>query len=145
MFRAASATGYSSPGIWWLLLLWLFCYRSEAFSQRNKGESCSPSVREPGAGVGWGGDPAVLVPESSPERELCFSHTRCGLGVVRCSRNDSLVQSALPFVFFAQYGPLNWSLRGSVLHQAGQIFVKPMKFTSSWDHLEAGNHHIYKS
>lgn len=26
VFRAASATGHSSPGIWWLLLLWLGCY-----------------------------------------------------------------------------------------------------------------------
>lgn len=36
-----------------LLLLWLFCYWSEPFPRRNKGESCSLSV--PGAGVRGGG------------------------------------------------------------------------------------------
>ena len=55
-----------------LLLLWLFCSRSEAFPRRNKGGTCSPSVPEAGAsmglwfGVGWGGDSHVLVLGRSP-------------------------------------------------------------------------------
>lgn len=48
-----------------LLLLWLSCYWSEPFPQRNEGESCSLSV--PGAGV-WGGGPCMLVLGPSPEK-----------------------------------------------------------------------------
>lgn len=37
---------------------------------------------------------------------------------------------------FAQCGPLNWSLRGQFYTKQDGFFVKPMKFTCSWDRCE---------
>lgn len=57
--------------------------------------------------MGWGGGPRCADAREQPRKGAhCFSHTNCGQGVVRCSRNDSLVQSALPFVFCSV-----WSLK----------------------------------
>lgn len=82
------------------LLLCLCCYWSEPVPQRNKGESCS--LRVPGAGVWGGGTLQCWCWGAAQRREQthCFSHTSCRQGVARCSRNDSLAQSALPFVLY---------------------------------------------
>lgn len=105
-----------------LLLLWSFCYWSEPFPQRNKGESCSLSV--PGAGV-WGEGPCHAGAGEQPREgnKHCFSHTSCWRGVARCSRNDTLAQSALPFVLCPVWS-LKLVTKGAILHQAGQIFCK---------------------
>lgn len=106
-----------------LLLLWLFCYWSEPFPQRNKGESCSLSV--PGAGL-WGGGPCNAGAGEQPREgsKHTVFHTLAAGGALPGIAEMTVGLRVLCLLSFAQCGPLNWSLRGAILHQAGRIFCK---------------------
>lgn len=95
--------------------------------------------------MGWGTLHAGAGAQPRKGNKHTVSHTLAAGGALPGVAEMTVWPRVHCLLSFAQCGPLNWSLRGTVLHQTGWIFIKPMKFKCSWDRYEAGNHYIHKT
>lgn len=113
------------------------CCRGYSVTPRGKGENrcprCSRSWEQ-----GWGLEPTRQVQRRSPGKGVKgLSRTSAGGGIAGCSRNDRPAPSQLLFVLGLVSSLKPVTEGGTVRPQVGWTFVAPMKFTCSWDCLEA--------